>query len=142
MTTAEDILASTITALVTVTELGSRIYEHNPANPPSLATTPVAIVRFASIEPQNGFREQEMGVEVDVYVDRAYYEPLGIGPQRALARLHKAIVSAMFQARYATPNHLQHCSFGGSSLIQEEDGQTRNGLTLSFRAKYTEVTLT
>lgn len=137
MSYPEQILAAVQTALVSVASLQSRIYEHNPAQPPQMAQTPVAVVRFGGIEPQAGLREREFAFEVDVFGESHWYVPLGIGPQRALLRLAKDIELALMNARN-TVAVLDKLRFEGASRIVEEDGQTRNGVTLRWAVIYTE----
>lgn len=139
MSYPEQILAAVQTALVGVTSLQSRIYEHNPAQPPQMAQTPVAVVRFGGIEPQTGLREREFTFEVDVYGEAHWYVPLGIGPQRALLRLEKDIEVALMNARSGVLDKLR---FEGASRIVEEDGQTRNGVTLRWAVIYSELGVT
>lgn len=133
----EQILAAVQTALVGVTALQSRVYEHNPAQPPLMSHTPLAVVRFGTIEPATGLREREFSFEVDLYAERHWYEPLGIGPQRALLRLERDVELALMNARNTAPA-LNHLRFEGANIIPEQDGQTRNGVTLRWAVIYTE----
>lgn len=132
----EQILQAANTALLTVSSLQSRIYEHSPTNPPQMSQTPVAVLRFGSVEPQAGLREREFSFEIDVYGEAHWYVPLDIGPQRALLRLAQDIELAMMNARAGAMDKLR---FEGASRITEEDGQTRNGVTLRWAVIYTET---
>lgn len=133
----EQILAAVQTALVGVTALQSRVHEHNPAVPPPMSQTPLAVVRFGSIDPATGLREREFSFEVDVYGEAHWYMPLGIGPQRALLRLERDVELALMNARNTAPV-LNHLRFEGANIIPEQDGQTRNGVTLRWAVIYTE----
>lgn len=134
----EEILAAVQTALVGVAALQSRIFEHNPAQPPPMKDTPVAVIRFTSVEPQVGLREREFSFEVDVFAERSHYEAIGLGPQRALLRVAKDIELAMMNSRN-TVAVLDKLRFEGVSLIVEQDGQTRNGVTMRWAVVYTET---
>lgn len=134
--TAELVLQAATAALASVTTFAGRVYEHNPANPPQMSQTPVAVLRFGSVEPQAGLREREFAFEVDVYGESHWYTPLGIGPQRAILQLARQVELAMMNARAGVLDKLR---FEGASRITEEDGQTRNGVTLRWAVIYTET---
>lgn len=137
--TADLVLQAATAALSTVPEFAGRIYEHNPANPPQMAQTPVAVLRFGSLDPQEGLRERELSIEIDVYGESHWYTPLGIGPQRAILQLARQVELALMNARTGVLDKLR---FEGASRIVEGDGQTRNGATLRWVVIYSELGVT
>ena len=135
MSYPEQILAAVSTVLASVPSLQARVFEHNPAAPPPMAQTPVAVVRFDSVDPQVGLRERSFSFAIDVFGEASWYQPLGIGPQRALLRLAKDVEVALMNARSGVLDKLR---FDGANRIVEEDGQTRNGVTLNWSVIYSE----
>lgn len=104
-----------------------------------LQEKPLVIVGFDSVQPGDTPREAWLALQIDVKIERGYWQRLVLSPQAALMRIAGDIRAALHGARHGAA--LNVLEWAGTERHRSDDGAaTQNGCTIRYRVKFSDPT--
>lgn len=101
---------------------------------------PLVIVGFDGLQPGDTPREAWLALQIDVTIERGYWQRHNISPQAALLRIAGDIRAAIHGARN-TASALNVLEWAGTDRHRSDDGAaTQNGCTIRYRVKVSDPT--
>lgn len=105
-----------------------------------VAEKPRVIVGFDSVQPGDTPREAWLALQIDVTIERGYWERRSLSPQAALLRIAGDIRASIHGARN-TASALNVLEWSGTDRHRSDDGAaTQNGCTIRYRVKFSDPT--